>query len=145
MSVVPPPSPRPSGAYGGGGFYQQPQPNRKLLGIGQIASATTWTTVYTVPKGASAEVRFCSCYNTSAVTTQTVDARVTKTDSTGTESRQFARASVVPAGSVRFFEGGEVLFLGPGQLLQIYTTTAAVLDYVVSGIEWTIPTGGATA
>lgn len=141
MPGLPPLNQSRFGAFGGGGFYQEPQANRKLLGIGQITAATTWETVYTVKPGAQAEIRFCACYNTSGAVTQTVDIRVQMVNTSGTVNRQFARASVAPNGSVRFLEGGEALFLAPGQILQLYTTTANVLDYVISGIEWVIPTG----
>lgn len=140
-SILPPPARVPSGAYGGGGFYQQPQPNRKVLGIGQIGSATTWTTVYTAKSGAQAEVTFFSLYNSSGAVTQTVDARFQVVDVTGTINRQFARVSIAPNGSARLVEGGESICLAPGQILQLYTTTANVLDYVLTGIEWVIPTG----
>lgn len=130
---------------GAGGYYQQPQLSPRTLAAGQIAAAATWTTVFTPRRGAPAEIRFVACYNTSAVTTQTVEARVSLVDGSGTVQRQFARASVAPNGSVRFLEGGEVLFLTMGQSLQIQTTTANVLDYVISGLEWVTPTGGGTA
>lgn len=91
------------------------------------------------------EIRFAAFYNTSAVTTQTVEARVQTIDGSGTTNRQFARASVAPNGSVRFLEGGEVLYLSTNQILQVQTTTAAVLDYVISGLEWILPTGGRTS
>ena len=135
----------PTPPLSSGGFYQQPQPSPRTLAAGQIAGAATWATVFTPRRGAPAEIRFCACYNTSAVTTQTVEARVSLVDGSGTVQRQFARASVAPNGSVRFLEGGEVLYLTMNQSLQIQTTTAAVLDYVISGLEWILPTGGAPA
>lgn len=128
-----------------GGFYQQPQPSPRVLGIGQIADAATWTSVATPRRSTPMELRFAAFYNTSAVTTQTVEARVQTIDANGTTNRQFARASVAPNGSMRLLEGGEVLYLTTNQILQVQTTTAAVLDYVISGIEWIIPIGGATA
>ena len=135
----------PTPPLNSGGFYQQPQPSPRVLAAGQIASATTWTTVFTPRLGAPAEVRFLACYNTDTVTTQTVDIRVSMVDVNGTTQRQFARASVAPNGSVRFLEGGEALYLSANQSIQLYTTTANVLDYVISGVEWILPTGGRTS
>lgn len=99
----------------------------KVLAEGQVAN--TKTTIYTVPALTSAYVKYASFFNTSP-TPQTV---VLYINASGT-SRVLRRA--VLAQNEQMIVDQPVT-LETGDTLEAETTTASVVDYVVTGAEET--------
>ena len=141
MSIVPPPSPRPSGAYGGEGFYQGLQPNRKVLAAGTAPNAIT--TVYTVPLRTQCEITWLSVHNYNAGA-QTLDLTVRFNGGTGYNIRRFSLNANTSNNNNLDMGGGRIM-LGPQWELRLTASAAAAIDYLITGIEWTLPGGGATA
>ena len=103
----------------------------KPLADGQLA--TSPTAIYTVPGGAlCAYVKRIALYNTNAAE-QTV---LVSVNMTGT-SRRWRRYVLAQNESVDLLDHGDVLHLGPADTLIASTTTAAAVDFFVTGIEET--------
>jgi hypothetical protein len=100
----------------------------KVLAEGQIAS--TKSTVYTVPGATSTYVRQMRVYNTSP-TTQTVIIYLKP----GATSRKFGRVVLAENESADIFD--EAILLETGDLIEAETTTASVVDYIITGGEAT--------
>jgi len=100
----------------------------KVLAEGQ--GAATKTTVYTVPASTVAFVKFFNIFNTSA-TSQTV---LIYLNLSGT-SRLWRRIVLGENESATLLDEGESVQLEAADLIEITTTTASVLDYIITGVE----------
>lgn len=100
----------------------------KVLAEGQLA--TTKGTLYTVPASTTAYVKFLSVFNTSA-TTQTVIIYAKP----GAVSREIGRFVLAQNESARVIEKDEALTLDAGDLIEGQTTTASVVNFLITGAE----------
>ena len=100
----------------------------KVLAEGQLPNSKG--TLYTVGVGVTAYVKFFSCFNTNT-TSETV---VVYSNPSGT-SRIMGRAVLAQNEQVRFIDKDDGLTLSAGSLIEGYTTTAAKVDYIITGIE----------
>lgn len=142
MSVAPPPSPRPSGAYGGGGFYQQLQPNRKVLAVGLASNVEA--TVYTVPARTQTEITSIH-FDNIAVGAQTLSFKLRlNATSTAYEFHSEALGATTPSAANETLAGMRIM-LSPGNELRLVASAINSFNYLITGIEWTLPGGGATA
>jgi hypothetical protein len=98
----------------------------KILAQGQLSNSKT--TLYTVPGGTKAYIRFFRCSNV-GVNVETILVFYKKST-----SRRIGRAVLAVDEAVDFTEQ-DVLVLDAGDLLEGQTTTAASVDYVISGAE----------
>lgn len=101
----------------------------KLLAEGQLP--TVKGTIYTVPASTKAYIKFFSLYNGNAAA-QTVVLYVKRAT-----SRVLNRVVLLQNESARIIEIGEALNLEAGDVIEGMTTTAAAVDYVISGAEET--------
>lgn len=138
MPGLPPLNPMARQAYGGGGFYQQPQPNRKVLAAGVATDAAA--PGYTVPRATQAEVTSIHVFNTDGGA-QTIDFYIVTPGGTG---RIFARASLTATTSAQVITA-ERINLSPDWEIHVEASLTNVVNYLITGIEYVIPTGGATA
>lgn len=102
----------------------------KVLAQGQLPNVKG--TLYTVPAATTAYVKFLSLNNTSGSSENTQ----ILVNTAGT-SRRIAYATLATNETARVVEKDEVIILETGDLLEGFTTTAAVVDYVVTGAEET--------
>jgi hypothetical protein len=100
----------------------------KVLAEGQLA--ITKGTIYTVPQGKTAFIRFFSCYNSNSAA-QTINIYIKP----GSTSRQIGRYSLNQYESLRLLDNNEILVLEEGDIIEADTTTASAVDYVISGME----------
>jgi len=100
----------------------------KLLAEGQVSSSKS--TLYTVPALTETMVKYFSIMNTS-VTPQSLTVYV---NVSGT-SRVIAVASLLQNESLRVIEKEETLSLDSGDKIEAQTTTAGVVDFIISGAE----------
>lgn len=100
----------------------------KVLAEGQLPNSKT--TLYTVPGATTAYVRFINANNTGA-TEEVVQFFVRP----GAASRRLGRYSLLANETARVLGQGEVITLEAGDLIEGQTTTAATVDYVITGAE----------
>jgi hypothetical protein len=93
-------------------------------------AATSLTTIYTVPASTKAYIKSWTIYNTNAAT-QTVGCYVKRSGSTARQYRQF---SLDQNESADVLSPGTSIQLSTGDVLQMITTTATALDYMVTGV-----------
>lgn len=102
----------------------------RVLADGQLANAKG--TIYTTPTGTRAIVTFLSAFNPSGGT-ETVNFWVKP----GSTSRQIFRSALGTLTGAHVIADGTVLQLEAGDIIEGSTTTAATVDYVITG--WTSP------
>ena len=140
-SVLLPPARIPGGAFGGGGFYQQPQPNRKVLSAGTAGSPVG--TVYTVPLRTTTEITSIHAHNYDAGA-QTLDVYVRGPSGTSSLIHRISMNAATSSAAYNVMSGMTIC-LGPDWEVRLLASKAASIDYLITGIEYFIPTGGATA
>jgi NaMN:DMB phosphoribosyltransferase len=101
----------------------------KILAQGQLPNAKG--TLYTAPVLTKAYVKFINAFNTGGGT-EVVIFYVKL--STGT-SKIICRASLATLEQQRVIEKDETINLGPGDTIEGQTTTAATVDYTITGVE----------
>jgi hypothetical protein len=97
-----------------------------LLAEGQVAAA--WAAIYT-STGVVTILKSVNIYNT-AVTSETVEFRV---NMSGGGTSQIGRCVLEQDEYAYVLSDGETLVLGSGDALEMQTTNATSVDYVVSG------------
>jgi hypothetical protein len=102
-----------------------------ILANGQLPNAKG--TLYTVPALTTAYVKFVNAHNTGGGS-ETVLFYVKK--SAGT-SRVLARAVLATNEQSRAVDKEETITLGAGDQIEGQTTTAATVDYLITGVEET--------
>lgn len=102
-----------------------------ILANGQLPAAKG--TLYTVPGGKKAYVKYVGAFNPSGGT-ETIRFYIKKAAGT---SRQIARGVLLTNETLRAIEQGETLNLGAGDIIEGDTTTATTVDYLISGVEET--------
>ena len=100
----------------------------KILAQGQLPNAKG--TLYTCPVGTSAYVKFINAYNT--VGTETV---VFYVKQSGGSSRVLGRAILNVNEHIRIIDKDETINLAAGDIIEGQTTTAATVDYTITGVE----------
>lgn len=100
----------------------------KILAEGQLPNVKG--TLYTCPAATTAYVKFICCAHASGVLTQTVTLFVKRTT-----SRRFCRAVLTTGEQVRAIDKDEALTLEAGDQIEGQTTTAGVVDYLITGAE----------
>lgn len=102
----------------------------KVLAEGQLANSKG--TLYTCPALTTAYVKFFSLFNTNAAG-QTIIVYFKP----GATSRKAWRGVLAQNESARIIDKDETVQLEAGDLIEGETTTAAAVDYVITGIEET--------
>ena len=141
MPGLPPLNPMARQAYGGGGFYQQPQPNRKVLCAGTAGNPVA--TVYTVPLRTTAEVLSIHAHNYDAAA-QTLDIYVRDPAGTSSLIHRISMNANTSSAANNLLSGMSIC-LSPDWEIRLLGSKAASIDYLITGVEYFIPTGGATA
>ena len=100
-----------------------------ILANGQLPNAKG--TLYTVPALTTAYVKFVNGYNTGAGS-ETVVFYVKKAAGT---SRVLGRAVLAADEQTRVVDKEETITLGAGDQIEGETTTAATVDYLITGVE----------
>jgi hypothetical protein len=100
----------------------------KVLAQGQLANAKA--TLYTVPGGTLAYVKFFSVCNV-ASTNQDVEILV----NTAGTSRRIAYVSLGVNQGARIVDKDEAITLEAGDLVEGFSTDATSVDYVITGAE----------
>lgn len=100
----------------------------KSLADGQVA--TTWGTIF-APSGVKAMIKSADFFNGN-VTTQTLEVAITRS---GSSRRQIARVSLAQNELLRLITDGDLLQLSSGDVLEAQTTTAAAVDYTLTGAD----------
>jgi hypothetical protein len=100
-----------------------------ILANGQLPN--TKTTLYTVPALTVAYIKFINAHNT-GVGSETVIFYVKK--SAGT-SRVLGRAVLAANEQSRVIDKEETITLGAGDVIEGQTTTAATVDYLITGVQ----------
>jgi hypothetical protein len=103
----------------------------KVLADGQLPNAKG--TLYTVPGATKAYVKFLHCHNGTATNGEAVKI-YTKP---GATSRLIGQATLNAGQAVRIIDKDEAVTLEAGDLIEGSTTTAATIDYVITGVEET--------
>jgi len=93
-------------------------------------AATSLTTVYTCPALSVAYIKSFSIYNTNAAT-QTVGVHIKRSGGTARQYRQF---SLAEDESADVLSPGTSIQLSAGDVIQVITTTATALDYMITGV-----------
>lgn len=102
----------------------------KVMGEGQLPN--TKGTLYTVPASTVAFVKRITLFNTNAAQ-QTINVYLNP----GGTSRQWRKYVLEQYESAEVLEAGDAVILEAGDLIEADTTTAAAVDYVISGVEET--------
>jgi hypothetical protein len=102
----------------------------KALADGQVAASST--AIFTATAGVATYIKSLTLYNTDAVV-QTVRLYLNRTGS----ARSWRRFVLAQHESVDVMSGAESILLESGDIILAETTTAAVVDYTLSGIEET--------
>jgi len=124
---------------GPGGFYQQLQPNRKVLALG--AAPVAEATVYTVPARTQTEITSIHFDNIDAAPqTLAVKVRASAT-ATAYEVHTETLAAATPSAADETLAGMRIM-LSPGYEIRLVASKAASINYLITGIEWTLPGGG---
>lgn len=97
---------------------------------GQLPNAKG--TLYTVPANTVAYVKFFHVENTN-----TIAESIRIFVKPGATSRSGGRAVLEPGEFARFVDKDETIVLEAGDLIEGFSTTAAVVDYIISGVEET--------
>jgi hypothetical protein len=100
----------------------------KILVQGQLPNVKT--TLYTTPVLTKTYIKFINAFNT--LGTETVLFYVKKSGGT---SRLLGRAVLAVNEQSRMIDKDETLNLGPGDVIEGQTTTAATVDYSITGVE----------
>ena len=103
----------------------------KVLSDGQLKSAKT--TLYTVPTGKVAFVKFMRLFNTAAGN-QTCRLYAKP----GSTSRQFAIAVLAQEEASAIFDNDEVMVLEAGDLIEGSASSDDKVDYIITGVEKTL-------
>jgi hypothetical protein len=101
-----------------------------ILATGQLPAAKA--TLYTCPVATHAYIKFINAHNTAGT-----EALFFYTKKSGGTSRILARGTLNVNEQLRVIEKDETLNLGPGDEIEGHTTTAATVDYVITGVEET--------
>ena len=96
-------------------------------------SATTSTSIYTVPSGSSAIVKTVSVYNSNASNSAALTVQVTDTAASATKT--FDKATVGAETKKAFLQNGEVMVLDENDILKMTAGTANYFDVFVSVME----------
>lgn len=102
----------------------------KILAEGQLPSSKG--TLYTVPTGGVAYVKWCSGHNNTVTDDEEVMFYVKKAGST---SRVVGQATLDRGQSCRALSPGETWELSAGDAIEGQTTTATTIDYLITGVE----------
>jgi hypothetical protein len=102
----------------------------KILAEGQLPNAKG--TLYTVPASTKAYVKFLNAHNTAGGGIETIIFYVKKSGST---SRLLATGLLNFMEQLRAIDKDEALELGAGDIIEGQTTTAAKVDYTITGVE----------
>src|SRR5574343_2078372 len=119
-----------------GGFFQQPQPNVKVLASGELTNA--FAAIYTVPKRTQARVSFGSFFNMGAAV-ETVEVQAV---SPSAVVQYVGRAVLNPNEFMRILDNDESLELSADWVIKAKSTNNTAVDYVLTGVELFLPTGG---
>jgi hypothetical protein len=90
-------------------------------------------TIYAVPFGIVSYVKHIFLFNKNAAT-QTIDVYL---NTSGSVARRWRRLVLTQNQSADMLKNGEALQLVSGNTIEAVTTTAAAVDYIVSGVEET--------
>lgn len=126
-----------------GGAFQQPQAKVKVLAATVLAS--TAAAVYTVPSGCSGtEISTITVYNNNGSAT---DLDIWVQTPGGTQYQIYRSASIATVTHSRVLSpsDGGPMFLRTGYSLYFEASQGADVDCVVTGIEYFLPQGGASA
>jgi len=96
-------------------------------------SATTATSIYTVPTAKVAIVKTVSVYNTNASNAAALTVQVTDTSASATTT--FDKATVAAVTRKAFLQNGEVMVLDESDILKMTAATADYFDVFVSILE----------
>ena len=96
-------------------------------------SATSSTSIYTVPSATTAIVKMISAYNSNADNAAALTIQVT--DASASSTKTFDKESVAAATKKAFLENGEVLVLDENDILKMTAATANYFDIFVSTLE----------
>lgn len=100
----------------------------QILAEGQLPNAKA--TLYTVPVATTAYIKFINAFNTAG--TETVIFYVKKS---GSSSRILGQAVLTVDQQTRMIDKDETITLGAGDEIEGETTTAATVDYLITGVE----------
>lgn len=112
----------------------------RVLASGTLTNSLA--TIYTVPKRTKAQISFGSFYNKAAATTETI---LVQAVSPAGVAQYVGRAVLLPGEFMRIFDNAEMLSLSPDWIIKASSTNNSATDYVLSGNELFIPTGGEAA
>jgi hypothetical protein len=104
----------------------------KILAEGQLPNAKG--TLYTVPALTKAYVKFVNAHNTPGGGSEAVKFYIKKS---GSVSRRLAHGTLTASEQLRAVDKDETLNLDAGDIIEGETTTAATVDYLVTGVEET--------
>ena len=138
MPLGMPPYRSPSPPGGPGGFYQPLQPNRKVLAAGVAPVAKT--VVYTVPRGAQVEITSIHCHNYDGAT-QSLSFYINFDGGTDYIFHSEPMTTATSSNSETLMAGMR-LVAGAGWELSLQASKATSINYLITGIEWLLPTGG---
>lgn len=102
-----------------------------ILATGQLPAAKA--ALYTVPVATHAYIKFINAHNTGGGS----EALFFYTKKSGGTSKVLARGTLAANEQLRPVETDETLNLGPGDQIEGHTTTAATVDFVITGVEET--------
>ena len=103
-----------------------------ILAQGQLPNAKG--TLYTVPAVTTAYIKFINGHNTPGAGSETTIFYVKKSSGT---SKLLGRAILAANEQIRIIDKDETITLGAGDTIEGQTTTAATVDYVITGVEET--------
>jgi hypothetical protein len=104
-----------------------------ILAGGQVANATTDTTVYTVPGSSAVKIATFSITNTSTTAAVVVSVSVVPSGGTVDGTHKVVSAYTLAAGDSTKITEIEGAMLDTGALISINVDTAAKLNYLITG------------
>jgi hypothetical protein len=102
----------------------------KILAQGQLPNAKG--TLYTVPNNVVTYVKFINAHNIPAGGSEAV---IFFTKKSGGTSRLLANGTLAAREQLRVIEKDETINLSAGDVIEGQTTTAATVDYTITGVE----------
>lgn len=126
--------------FSAGGYYQQPQANPMVLALGTAGNPVG--TVYTVPLRTKAEITSIHAHNYDSGA-QTLDFYVRLDSGTAYLFHRMSLAANTSSSADVTLAGMRIL-LGPSYQIRLLASKAASIDYLITGYEHFLPTGGRT-
>lgn len=102
----------------------------KILATGQLPNAKG--TLYTVPAATSAYIKFINAHSIVGAGSEIIQFFIKKSGGT---SRLLANATLLAKEQIRVIDKDETLNLATGDIIEGNTTTAATVDYIITGVE----------